>query len=158
MGCSQSALAVATLSQHEAPGPVAGTSAPGTPTLQHISRGSSLFQRSVKPPTVRTFPADPAKASESATVKQESMAAGEAMLLANQGQNYRDTYIRATLVSYGGSCRVFTAVHKHSQQPVAIKTITKVRNTNRPCCGSCRAAAAEWQQQVGSSRMVVNKR
>lgn len=139
MGCSQSALAVATLSQHEAPGSV-----PGTPTLQHISRGSSLFQRSIKLPAVRTFPADPSKASESATVKQESTAAAEAMLLANQGQNYRDTYIRATLVSYGGSCRVFTAVHKHSQQPVAIKTITKARHMNRPCFDSCRAAAAKW--------------
>jgi hypothetical protein len=128
MGCSQSALAVATLSQHEAPG-----TAPGTPTVQHISKGSALFQRSIKLPAVRTFPADPAKASQSAADKQESMAAAEAMLLANQGQNYRDTYIRATLLSYGGSCRVFTAVHKQSQQPVAIKTITKVRHTNGPC-------------------------
>lgn len=54
------------------------------------------------------------------------MAAAEALLQARRGANYRDTYIRATLVSYGGSCRVFTAVNKHSQEPVAIKTITKV--------------------------------
>jgi hypothetical protein len=29
-------------------------------------------------------------------------------------------------VSYGGSCRVFTAVNKHTNRSVAIKTIAKV--------------------------------
>lgn len=116
MGCSQSALCVATLSQQDAPG-----------STQQQQPGLGLTkQRSMKLPPVRTFEADPAKAQQSAAERHEATEAAQAMLLANEGVNYRDTYIRATLVSYGGSCRVFTAVNKHSHEPVAIKTITKV--------------------------------
>jgi len=128
MGCSQSALCVATLSQHEAPG-----------STQQQQPGPGLTkQRSMKLPPVRTFEADPAKAQQSAAERHEAMEAAQAMLLANEGVNYRDTYIRATLVSYGGSCRVFTAVNKHSHEPVAIKTITKVGTGLTPCLRTAR--------------------
>lgn len=125
MGCSQSALcaAAATLSQQEAP----NASSQHQPQQQQQEGGGGLIrQRSVKLPPVRTFTPDPAQAAQSAAERQEAAAAAEALLAARRGVNYRDTYIRATLASYGGSCRVFTAVNKHSQEPVAIKTITKV--------------------------------
>lgn len=125
MGCSQSALcaAAATLSQQEAP----HASSQHQPQPQQQQGGGGLIrQRSVKLPPVRTFTPDPAQAAQSAAERQEAAAAAEALLAARRGVNYRDTYIRATLASYGGSCRVFTAVNKHSQEPVAIKTITKV--------------------------------
>jgi hypothetical protein len=112
MGCSQSVLCAATLSQQEPPGQQQG--------------GGLTKQRSGKFPPVRTFDADPGKTAQSAAERLEATEAAEALLSATKGLNYRDTYIRATLVSYGGSCRVFTAVNKHSQEPVAIKTITKV--------------------------------
>jgi hypothetical protein len=112
MGCSQSVLCAATLSQQGPPG--------------QQQAGGLIKQRSVKLPPVRSFDADPSKTAQSAAERLEAAEAAEALLLATQGVNYRDTYIRATLVSYGGSCRVFTAVNKHSQEPVAIKTITKV--------------------------------
>lgn len=134
MGCSQSALCVATLSQQEPPG-----------ALQQRQAGLSLVkQRSVKLPAVRNFVPDADKAAQSAAEKEDAMEAAAAILLANQGVSHRDTYVRATLVSYGGSCRVFTAVNKHTQEPVAIKTITKVggccanlgtRNRARVCVG-----------------------
>jgi hypothetical protein len=90
-------------------------------------KGGLQAQRSfIRPPPPREFAADPAKAAQSAADKQQAVAAAEALLAAKAGVNYRDTYVRATLVSYGASCRVFTAVDKHTQQPVAIKTITKV--------------------------------
>jgi hypothetical protein len=120
MGCSQSALcaAAATLSQQEAPSQ--------HQPQQQQGGGGLIKQRSVKLPAVRAFTPDPAQAAQSAADRQEAAAAAEALLAARRGVNYRDTYIRATLVSYGGSCRVFTAVNKHSQEQVAIKTITKV--------------------------------
>jgi len=34
--------------------------------------------------------------------------------------------VRATLVSYGANCKVFTAAHRISNEPVAIKTIRKL--------------------------------
>lgn len=115
MGCSQSVLCAATLSQQDPP---------------EQQQGASLIkQRSDKLPPVRTFNADPGKTAQSAAERLEATEAAEALLLATHGSNYRDTYIRATLVSYGGSCRVFTAVNKHSQEQVAIKTITKVGGT-----------------------------
>ena len=125
MGCSQSALCVATLSQQNAPD-----------AQQLEGQGPPLSkQRSVKLPPVRSFQPDAAKAAQSAAEKEDATEAAEAILLANQGINFRDTYVRATLVSYGGSCRVFTAVNKHTQEPVAIKTITKVRSADRhPSC------------------------
>lgn len=116
MGCSQSALcaAAATLSQQR------------PPQQQQGGAGGLIKQKSSKLPAVRTFTPDPAQAAQSAAERQEAAAAAEALLAARRGVNYRDTYIRATLASYGGSCRVFTAVNKHSQEPVAIKTVTKV--------------------------------
>lgn len=69
---------------------------------------------------------DPQKAAEAAAYKASAIEAAQQMLDANKGANYRDIFIRATLVSYGGSCRVFKAINKHTGQPVAIKTITKV--------------------------------
>lgn len=125
MGCSQSALsAAATLSQQANPG-----------ASQYQQQGGGLNkQRSVKLPSVRVFNADPAKAAQSDADRQEAVAAAEAMLLANEGVNYRNTYVRATLVSYGGSCRVFTAVNKTLNEAVAIKTITKVREAVAHAC------------------------
>lgn len=122
MGCSQSALCVATLSQQHAPDTLQQQQ-----QQQQSTVGGLVRQRSGKVPAVRVFQPDPVKAAQSAADKQASMEAAAALLEATKGRNYRDTYIRATLVSYGGSCRVFTAVNKHSQEPVAIKTITKVR-------------------------------
>jgi hypothetical protein len=71
-------------------------------------------------------PVDPVKAAESEQAKADAMAKAEQMLDANKGAYFRDIYVRATLVSYGGSAKVFTAVHKHSKEFVAIKAITKV--------------------------------
>lgn len=128
MGCSQSALcaAAATLSQQEAPRASSQHQPQPQQQQQQQGGGGLIRQRSVKLPPVRTFTPDPAQAAQSAAERQEAAAAAEALLAARRGVNYRDTYIRATLASYGGSCRVFTAVNKHSQEPVAIKTITKV--------------------------------
>jgi hypothetical protein len=112
MGCSQSQLATATLSQ----------AAPPADQQQLPAR-----QRSGKAqPAVRVFEPDPAKAAQAADDKAHAVAAAEALLGANAGARHRDTYVRATLASYGASCRVFTAANKHTDEPVAIKTITKV--------------------------------
>jgi hypothetical protein len=148
MGCSQSVLCVATLSQNDPPGhpqQQQPQQQPG-PSLLSSSIGK---QRSVKLPPVRTFDADPAKAAQSAAERQEAMEAAQALLLSNQGANYRDTYVRATLVSYGGSCRVFTAVNKHSQEAVAIKTITKVRR-QATWAGVCACGLCWWSLLVHS--------
>lgn len=103
MGCSQSQLCTCTLSQ------------------------SVAEPSDDKPSTIRRVAVDPAKASEAAVYKESAIAAAQRLLDANKAANWRDTYVRATLVSYGGSSRVFSAVNKYTNQPVAVKTITKVR-------------------------------
>lgn len=102
MGCSHSQLCTLTLSQ----------------SVVEPSFG--------RPAAARHHPVDPAKAAEAAAYKQSAVAAAQQMLDASKGAHWRDFYVRATLVSYGGSCRVFTATNKHTEQTVAIKTITKV--------------------------------
>jgi len=47
----------------------------------------------------------------------------------------RDTYVRATLVSYGASCKVFTAHDRHTGERVAVKTIPKTRPQRPPSAG-----------------------
>lgn len=110
MGCSQSHLCVSTISQQ-----------PGEPSLAGINKSVNGSRSGF-----RQFTADPAKAEEAACIRAKAVAAAEKLLAANKAVNYRDTYVRATLVSYGGSCRVFTAVNKHTNRSVAIKTIAKV--------------------------------
>ncbi|WIA16237.1 hypothetical protein OEZ85_012948 [Tetradesmus obliquus] len=109
MGCSQSHLCVSTISQQ-----------PGEPSLAGINKSVNGSRSGF-----RQFTADPAKAEEAACIRAKAVAAAEKLLAANKAVNYRDTYVRATLVSYGGSCRVFTAVNKHTNRSVAIKTIAK---------------------------------
>lgn len=104
MGCNQSHICTCTLSQSAENG-----------------TGSQFDQQQR-----RQLPVDPVKAAESEQAKADAMAKAEQMLDANKGAHFRDTYVRATLVSYGGSAKVFTAVHKHSKEAVAIKAITKV--------------------------------
>eukprot|EP00775_Hariotina_reticulata_P014124 gene14124-14255_t len=103
MGCNQSHICTCTLSQSAGNG-----------------TGSDFDQQQR-----RRVPVDPVKAAESEQAKADAMAKAEQMLDANKGAHFRDTYVRATLVSYGGSAKVFTAVHKHSKEAVAIKAITK---------------------------------
>jgi hypothetical protein len=111
MGCSQSHLCVSTISQQ-----------PGEPAKAGINKSLNGSRAGV-----RQFTPDSAKAADAARIRANAVAAAEQLLAANKGVNYRDTYVRATLVSYGGSCRVFTAVNKHTNRSVAIKTIAKVR-------------------------------
>lgn len=111
MGCSHSHLCVSTISQQPAEPSQTSSNSPA-----HGSRAG-----------VRHFTPDPTKAAEAARLRAGAVAAAEQLLTANKGVNFRDTYVRATLVSYGGSCRVFTAVNKHTNRSVAIKTIAKVR-------------------------------
>ncbi|GBF92999.1 hypothetical protein Rsub_05835 [Raphidocelis subcapitata] len=63
------------------------------------------------------------KASREAAARAEAEAAE--LFGANEGRVFRDKYVRATLVSYGANCKVFTAAHRESNEPVAIKTIRK---------------------------------
>lgn len=161
MGCSQSHLCVATLSQKDAANALlerhqkqlqqASLKQSSVSSLKQSSSllqssVSSLKQRSVKLPPVRLFEADPQKAAQSATDKEEAVAAAAELLQRNQGLRHRDTYVRATLVSYGGSCRVFTAVNKHTNEPVAIKTITKVRGLSSSTASSTQGNVSHSQQ------------
>lgn len=63
-----------------------------------------------------------------------ALGAAEAMLAANEGKRLQDTYVRATLVSYGVSCRVFSCYNRYSNERVAVKTIAR-----RPDCTRQRA-------------------
>ncbi|KAF8057730.1 CPK24 [Scenedesmus sp. PABB004] len=109
--------------------------------FSHSARSAPSSRRSV--PSVRVMPADPGKAAAAAAIRAEAVAAAEAMFAANAGASFRDTYVRATLVSYGGSAKVFTAVNKHTQQAVAIKAIAK--STKSP-----EAQRARVLQEVGA--------
>lgn len=91
-----------------------------------VTLSQSVVEPHGKAAVDRQVPADPTKAQEAAAYKASAVAAAQRMLAANKGANWRDTYVRATLVSYGASCRVFTATNKHTDQQVAIKLITKV--------------------------------
>lgn len=124
MGCSHSQLCISTVSQ---------------PVEEPLSIKSGSYRQ----PSMRQFDADPAKAAEAARIKADALAIAERMLNANKGANYRDTYVRATLVSYGGSCRVFKAVNKHTNMTVAIKTITKVTS-----CVHCTLCSWEGYSQM----------
>jgi hypothetical protein len=141
MGCSQSHLCVSTISQQ-----------PAEPSHAGINKSVNGSR-----PGVRQFAPDPAKTAEAASARASAVAAAEQLLKANKGVNYRDTYVRATLVSYGGSCRVFTAVNKHTNRSVAIKTIAKVcvhvqdpgvclkaQHADLPCYVSVCLAARIW--------------
>lgn len=70
--------------------------------------------------------------------RDQGVAAAEQLLAANKGKSYRDTYVRGTLASYGASCKVFKFANKHTQQPVAIKTVLKVGTPGSSCRGCCR--------------------
>lgn len=59
--------------------------------------------------------------------RSRALAAAADALNATRGLSWRNTYVRATLVSYGASCKVFTAEHRESNRAVAVKVITKVR-------------------------------
>lgn len=121
MGSCQSQLCAGT-------GATLSTDPEGVPGDDGAGGTTLMRLRSLKaaPPPPRLFVPDPAKAAQSAADKAAAVAAAEAMLAANQGRRHRDIYVRATLLSYGASCRVFTAWSKQSQEQVAIKTITKV--------------------------------
>lgn len=59
-------------------------------------------------------------------IRCKALAAAADALDATRGRSWRNTYVRATLVSYGASCKVFTAVHRHTNRAAAIKVIVKV--------------------------------
>lgn len=69
----------------------------------------------------------PDDVAASRRVEEAAEAAALAMFRANEGRVFRDKYVRATLASYGASCKVFTAAHRHTNEAVAIKTIRKVK-------------------------------
>jgi len=56
------------------------------------------------------------------------------LLCARAGKSVRDTYVRMTLVSYGASCKVFTAHHRGTNRKVAVKTLSKVCVRPPACC------------------------
>ena len=47
------------------------------------------------------------------------------MMLTTKGQRFHDNYVRPTLVSYGGSCKVLTAFSKTTKGKYAVKIIPK---------------------------------
>lgn len=57
--------------------------------------------------------------------KQSAISVAEGMMLETQGKRFHDNYIRPTLVSYGGSCKVLTAYHKQTRGKFAVKIIPK---------------------------------
>lgn len=60
-------------------------------------------------------------------------------------RRFADCYVRATLVSYGASCKVMTAFNKVTNQKVAIKTIQKV---SRWYIGSGRRRGSACEQTL----------
>ncbi|KAI8473120.1 MAG: kinase-like domain-containing protein [Monoraphidium minutum] len=61
----------------------------------------------------------------------------------------RDKYVRATLVSYGASCKVFTAAQKSTGEPVAIKIIKK-----EPGGPGADAQRGRVMREVGATRLL----
>ena len=55
---------------------------------------------------------------ESNMNRKASLLQAEKLFKETSGRRFYDSYVRPTLVSYGGSCKVLTAFHKETQKKV----------------------------------------
>lgn len=65
--------------------------------------------------------------ASSTQARQAAVEVAQRLLAANAGRKFQDHYVRATLTSYGASCRLLRAVSKEGNKQVAVKAISKVR-------------------------------
>jgi calcium-dependent protein kinase len=90
------------------------------------------------PPPPPPPPPPPGQAPPSSDPAPLALGAGGGGGGGGPPRRLRETYVRATLVSYGASCKVFTAHDRATGERVAVKTIPKARRGGEAAAGAQR--------------------